>query len=113
MPPMGMAMPPELAAQLTSALSQAMSGAGPGIGMMVMGVGENERGKRVAKAASVEFDADGRVLSRDYHESQLDPDDPMLATTREPVDDSDVIEVTLEDCEPAAIAASGDSSRSS
>ena len=68
------------------------------VSMVMMGVGENERGKKVARAAKLDFDMATGKISKDFHEKQLDPDDLQLPKeTVENYDTEDCIEVTLED----------------
>lgn len=53
------------------------------MGIMAFGVGENERGKKVARKAKLEFDpATGKIV-QDFEEHQIDPDDPMIAQSEE------------------------------
>lgn len=68
------------------------------IGVMAFGMGENERGKKVARGAKMEFDPATGKMKTDFHEHQLDPDDPMLPKeTVENYDTSNCIEVELDD----------------
>lgn len=53
------------------------------MGIMAFGVGENEKGKKVARGAKIEFDPATGKISKDFHEHQLDPDDPMLSQSAE------------------------------
>ncbi|RNF24674.1 uncharacterized protein Tco025E_02433 [Trypanosoma conorhini] len=50
----------------------------PQMGVMAFGVGENERGKKVARGAKLTFDPNTGRVSKDFVESQLEEDDPML-----------------------------------
>ncbi|RNF04481.1 hypothetical protein TraAM80_05130 [Trypanosoma rangeli] len=50
----------------------------PQMGMMAFGVGENEKGKKVARGAKLTFDPNTGKVSKDFLESQLEEDDPML-----------------------------------
>ena len=69
---------PEMRQAVSDTISGLRSGNGPqgGMGMMAFGVGENENGKRVAKAAKVFVDTDGNV-TKEYKEHQIDPDDML------------------------------------
>ncbi|KAF8291618.1 hypothetical protein TcYC6_0124410 [Trypanosoma cruzi] len=50
----------------------------PQMGVMAFGVGENERGKKVARGAKLAFDPNTGKVSKDFVEKQLEEDDPML-----------------------------------
>lgn len=77
-------------------------GPGGGFGMMAFGVGQDERGKRVARGATMMRNSDGTV-TRDFMEQQLDPDDPMLPKEAvDRYDTSDAIEVELEEQQPSS-----------
>lgn len=58
---------------------------GPRMGVMAFGVGENEKGKKVARAAKYEYNAKGESVSKDFFEHQLEDDDVQLP--KETVDD--------------------------
>lgn len=78
--------------------SQMASGAGPKMGMMAFGLGENEKGKKVARAAAMVRDPVTGEVKREFVEQQLEPDDPLLP--REPVgnyDTSGAVEVEFEE----------------
>lgn len=53
-------------------------GDGPKMGMMAFGVGENEKGKKVARAAKVVVDPTTGKVEKDFREQQLEDDDPVL-----------------------------------
>ena len=95
-------MTPDLQAQMQQRMSQMMQGgmgdgAGGGkIGIMMMGVGENERGKKVARAAKMEIDPKTGKISKDFVEKQLDPDDVMLPkSATQNYDSSDATEIEI------------------
>lgn len=69
---------PEMLQSVHKTIQQGMQGGGMpgGMGMMAFGVGENENGKRVAKAAKVFVDNNGNV-TKEYKEQQIDPDDML------------------------------------
>ena len=83
---------PEMMQQLQAQMGNMMSGGnmnemmknmggqggGAKVGMMAFGQGENERGKRVNRAAKMVFDTETGKMETDFHEEQIDPDDPML-----------------------------------
>ncbi|KPI86860.1 hypothetical protein ABL78_4050 [Leptomonas seymouri] len=75
-------MTPELRDSMASMLQSALqSGDGmPGgsMGMMAFGVGENERGKKVARAAKLSYDLKTGKVNKDFMEEQLEPDDVSL-----------------------------------
>ena len=108
----GGAMDPEaMQAAMKAAMAQVekmtggkpMPSGGPGgpemkMKMMAFGTGVNEKGKRVARAASAEMDpTTGKRLNTEFHEKQLDPDDPQLAKGTDY--DADAIEIDI-DAEP-------------
>eukprot|EP00744_Colponema_vietnamica_P023467 GILI01033958.1.p1 GENE.GILI01033958.1~~GILI01033958.1.p1 ORF type:complete len:205 (+),score=74.13 GILI01033958.1:73-687(+) len=71
------AFTPEMRQQVQSTLQGMGNGGMPGgMGMMAFGIGQNENGKRVAKAAKVMVDNNGNV-TKEYKEQQLDPDDML------------------------------------
>ena len=71
---------------------------GPGFGMMAFGVGENERGKKVARGASLVYNPATGKMETNFAEHQLDPDDPMLPKGAvENYDTKDAIEVEFEE----------------
>eukprot|EP00672_Neobodo_designis_P020929 CAMPEP_0174829096 /NCGR_PEP_ID=MMETSP1114-20130205/1728_1 /TAXON_ID=312471 /ORGANISM="Neobodo designis, Strain CCAP 1951/1" /LENGTH=185 /DNA_ID=CAMNT_0016062839 /DNA_START=41 /DNA_END=594 /DNA_ORIENTATION=- len=101
---------PEMMQQLQAQMGQMMQGGnmgdlmknmgggsgGPKIGMMAFGQGENERGKRVNRAAKMVFDTETGKMETDFHEEQIDPDDPMLPKeTVENYDTEGAIEVDI------------------
>nr|CCC94130.1 conserved hypothetical protein [Trypanosoma congolense IL3000] len=70
----------------------------PQMGMMAFGVGENEKGKKVARGAKMMFDPKTGKFSKDFVEQQLEDDDLMLP--KETVEDystDGAIEVEFED----------------
>lgn len=73
-------MPSEVQEAMRNAMADRMKGGGQGgkIGMMAFGEGVNEKGKRVARGAKMEFDMSTGKMTKDFHEKQLDPDDPQL-----------------------------------
>lgn len=67
---------------------------GAKMGVMAFGVGENEKGKKVARAAKYEYNEKGESISKDFFEQQLEEDDVQLP--KETVEDystEDAIEV--------------------
>lgn len=80
-------------------------GEGGKIGVMAFGMGENERGKKVARGAKLEFDPATGKMSTDFQEHQIDPDDPMLPKeTVENYDTANCIEVEFDDKNTASSA---------
>lgn len=89
---------PEMETSVQSMMNSLKSGQGmpAGFGMMAFGVGENERGKKVARAAKVSFDANTGKVEKDFQETQLDPDDLNLPKeTVENYDTEGAMEVTF------------------
>lgn len=93
-------MTPEMRDQMRNQMLQNLGGkqGGGKISLGMMGVGVNEKGKRVARGAKIDFDMATGKMSKDFHEKQLDPDDPMLPKeTVENYDTSDCIEIHLDE----------------
>lgn len=66
----------------------------PTMGVMAFGVGENERGKKVARGAKMEFDPATGKMKTEFAEHQLDPDDiPLPKETVENYDTENCVEV--------------------
>lgn len=62
-----------------SLLNNLRSGAGGmKMGMMAFGMGENEKGKKVARAAKMSVDLQTGKLEKDFMEKQVEPDDVAL-----------------------------------
>lgn len=62
-----------------SLLNNLRSGAGGmKMGMMAFGMGENEKGKKVARAAKMSVDLQTGKLEKDFVEKQVEPDDVAL-----------------------------------
>jgi hypothetical protein len=73
-------------------------GGGQMMGAMAFGVGENEKGKKVARAAKMTFDPATGEMKKDFVEKQLEPDDVQLPKeTVENYDTTNCIEVELEE----------------
>ena len=75
-------MTPEMRDSMASMLQSALQG-GDGmpdgsVGMMAFGVGENEKGKKVARAAKLSYDLKTGKVNKDFVEEQLEPDDVSL-----------------------------------
>jgi hypothetical protein len=92
-------MTPEMREQMRNQMLQNFGGKNGGtISFGMMGVGVNEKGKKVARAAKLDFDMSTGKMEKNFHEKQLDPDDPMLPKeTVENYDTEDCIEVKLDD----------------
>lgn len=83
-------MSPELRASMNGILSQIQDNnfgslrdmlgndEGPRMGVMAFGMGENEKGKKVARAAKYEYNDKGESISKDFFEQQLEEDDAQL-----------------------------------
>ncbi|KAH9578215.1 hypothetical protein LSM04_008382 [Trypanosoma melophagium] len=70
----------------------------PQMGMMAFGVGENEKGKKVARGAKLAYDPNTGKISKDFVEKQIEEDDPMLSSGRtENYKAEDDIEVQFEE----------------
>ncbi|CUI15292.1 Hypothetical protein, putative [Bodo saltans] len=91
--------------QMMSGMTQGSQNFGK-MGVMAFGVGENERGKKVARKASLEFDPATGKVKQDFEEHQIDPDDPMIAQSAESkaADEAPCMEVQFEE-ETATIGA--------
>ncbi|XQJ29965.1 hypothetical protein NXY56_006029 [Leishmania guyanensis] len=80
---------PEMRDNMASMLQSALQGDGgmPGgsIGMMAFGMGENEKGKKVARAAKLSYDLKTGKVNKDFVEEQLEPDD--ISLPKETVED--------------------------
>ncbi|KAG5468938.1 hypothetical protein LSCM4_02331 [Leishmania orientalis] len=74
-----------MASMLKSALQDANGMPGGSVGMMAFGMGENEKGKKVARAAKLSYDLKTGKVIKDFVEEQLEPDD--LSLPRETVED--------------------------
>lgn len=75
-------MTPEMRDSMSSMLKSALQGGdgmpGGTVGMMAFGMGENEKGKKVARAAKLSYDLKTGKVSKDFTEEQLEPDDVSL-----------------------------------
>jgi hypothetical protein len=73
---------PEMRDSMASMLQSALQGSdgmpGASLGMMAFGVGENEKGKKVARAAKLSYDLKTGKVNKDFMEEQLEPDDVSL-----------------------------------
>ncbi|KAG5469282.1 hypothetical protein LSCM1_02497 [Leishmania martiniquensis] len=73
---------PEMRESMASMLQSALQGGdgmpGGSVGMMAFGMGENEKGKKVARAAKLSYDLKTGRVSKDFVEEQLEPDDVSL-----------------------------------
>ncbi|KPA76845.1 putative mitochondrial hypothetical protein [Leptomonas pyrrhocoris] len=67
-----------MASMLQSALQSGDGMPGGSMGMMAFGVGENEKGKKVARAAKLSYDLKTGKVNKDFMEEQLEPDDVSL-----------------------------------
>ncbi|AIO01318.1 hypothetical protein LPMP_330250 [Leishmania panamensis] len=80
---------PEMRDNMASMLQSALQGDGsiPGgsIGMMAFGMGENEKGKKMARAAKLSYDLKTGKVNKDFVEEQLEPDD--ISLPKETVED--------------------------
>lgn len=93
-------MTPEMQANVQQMMSDMQHGKSnfPKMGVMAFGVGENERGKKVARGAKIEFDPATGKMTKDFQEHQLDPDDVQLPKeTVENYDTKDCMEVEFEE----------------
>lgn len=93
-------MTPEMQANVQQMMAEMQQGKGnfPKMGVMAFGVGENERGKKVARGAKIEFDPNTGKISKDFQEHQLDPDDVQLPKeTVESYDTANCMEVEFEE----------------
>jgi hypothetical protein len=84
--------------QMMSGMSQGNQNFGK-MGVMAFGVGENERGKKVARKASIEFDPATGKMKKEFEEHQIDPDDPMISQSAESkaADEAPCMEVQFEE----------------
>ncbi|KAG5469637.1 hypothetical protein CUR178_01774 [Leishmania enriettii] len=82
-------MTPEMRDSMASMLKSALQGGdgmpGGSVGMMAFGMGQNEKGKTVARAAKLSYDLKTGKVSKDFVEEQLEPDD--ISLPRETVED--------------------------
>lgn len=82
-------MTPEMRESMASMLQSALQGGdgmpGGSVGMMAFGMGENEKGKKVARAAKVYYDLKTGKVDKDFVEKELEPDD--LSLPKETVED--------------------------
>ncbi|GET91761.1 hypothetical protein, conserved [Leishmania tarentolae] len=82
-------MTPEMRESMASMLEAALKGGdgipGCSVGMMAFGMGENEKGKKVARAAKVYCDLKTGKVDKDFVEEQLEPDD--ISLPKETVED--------------------------
>lgn len=73
---------PEMRDSMAKMMRSNLQGDGGGgdasMGMMAFGLGENEKGKKVARAAKLSYDLKTGKVSKDFMEQQLDPDDVSL-----------------------------------
>lgn len=73
---------PEMRDSMASMLQSALQGGdgmpGGSMGMMAFGMGENEKGKKVARAAKLSYDLKTGKVNKDFVEEQLEPDDVSL-----------------------------------
>lgn len=93
---------------MQSALQGNVSGLGGKMGVMAFGLGENERGKKVARAAQMSYDMQTGEVNKDFVEQQLEPDDPSLP--KETVEDystDGAMEVEFVDPDAAALPKEG------
>lgn len=63
---------------LLNNLSTATGGGGMKMGVMAFGMGENEKGKKVARAAKMSVDLQTGKLEKNFVEKQVEPDDVAL-----------------------------------
>jgi hypothetical protein len=103
--------------QMTEMLMRNMSnlakvgGGASGMGMMAFGMGENEKGKKVARAAKMVYDPATGQMKKDFVEQQLEPDDVQLPKeTVENYDTSNCIEVELEEAPPKQVSGASEPS---
>ncbi|CCW63042.1 unnamed protein product [Phytomonas sp. EM1] len=73
-------MSPEMQDSMKSLMDSISKGDGmpQGFGVMAFGLGENEKGKKVARAARMMYDTKNGKLDKDFMEQQLEPDDVSL-----------------------------------
>ncbi|KAK7197268.1 hypothetical protein NESM_000673300 [Novymonas esmeraldas] len=75
-------MTPEMRDSMASMMQSALQGGdgmpGGSVGMMAFGMGENEKGKKVARAAKLSYDLKTGKVNKDFVEEQLEPDDVSL-----------------------------------
>ncbi|KAG8345678.1 hypothetical protein TRVL_03497 [Trypanosoma vivax] len=89
---------PEMRESMRSMMESMQRGNGmPQMGMMAFGVGENERGKKVARGAKLTFDPNTGTFSKDFIEKQLEDDDCMLGKGTEDSSPAEEIEVMFEE----------------
>lgn len=89
-----------MAAMMQSALGTGTKGrglsmpdcGGGAMGMMAFGIGDNEKGKKVARAAKLSYDLKTGKVCKDFIETQIEPDDVSLP--RETVHDYAVEDAT-------------------
>ncbi|CAD2217846.1 hypothetical protein AGDE_01771 [Angomonas deanei] len=67
-----------MASILQSALQNGDGMPGGQMGMMAFGVGENEKGKKVARGAKLSYDLKTGKVNKDFVEQQLEEDDVSL-----------------------------------
>lgn len=96
---MGSAMPPQFANMLGQALKDSLANkGGPKGGMMAFGIGKDEHGRRVVKAAKSVVNEDG-TKKTDYFEKVLDPpqeDNLLPKEAPRGVDDASCTEIHLD-----------------
>ncbi|EPY34707.1 hypothetical protein STCU_01395 [Strigomonas culicis] len=67
-----------MASMMHSALQRGDGMPGGQMGMMAFGMGENEKGKKVARGATLSYDLKTGKVNKDFMEQQLEDDDPCL-----------------------------------
>ncbi|CCW66132.1 unnamed protein product [Phytomonas sp. Hart1] len=73
-------MSPEMQDSMKSFMDSIRTGDGlpQGFGVMAFGLDENEKGKKVARAARMMYDTKSGKVEKDFIEQQLEPDDMSL-----------------------------------
>eukprot|EP00796_Vickermania_ingenoplastis_P004159 gene4159-3000_t len=98
-------MTPEMKESMEALLqgSDLTNGSGMKMGVMAFGMGENERGKKVARAAKMSVDLETGKMEKDFVEQQMEPDDVSLPKdTVESYDTEGAMEVEfVEDAKPS------------
>ncbi|KAG5494984.1 hypothetical protein JKF63_02036 [Porcisia hertigi] len=105
-------MTPEMRDSMASMLQSALQGGdgmpGGSVGMMAFGMGENEKGKKVARAAKLSYDLKTGKINKDFVEEQLEPDD--ISLPKEPAENyssDDALEVEFVECQGKSGACTG------
>ena len=87
-------------AQMQDMLNKAISSQstdGPAMGMMAFGYGVNEKGKKVARAGKVSYNAHTGIAEKDFIEKQIEEDDPVIAENQcTKTEDIEVEAITIE-----------------